>query len=124
MSWYIGAACSLLALWLVYKTVTHRRAVVEARERTEAEGRELPVSDHPIAAMAAGITPIFAMGIFFSAVAVGAVSFTVDTRGLISPIDIAGFIFLAGAYSVWMVMRTHYSPMGLQIKGGAEEKRR
>jgi hypothetical protein len=124
MSWYIGAACTLLAIWIIYKTVTHRRAVVAARERVEANGKELPVSNHPLSAMAAGITPIFAMGIFFSAVAVGAASFTVDTRGLISPIDIAGFIFLAGAYCVWMVMRTHYSPMGLDIKGEAEEKGR
>ncbi len=115
MSWYIGAACTLLGIWIIYATLRDRRAVIEARQRFEAEGKEIPEPQHPASAMAAGITPLFAMALFFAALMVGAISFTVDTRGLISPIDIAGFIFLAGANSFRMVMRTQYHALGLHI---------
>jgi hypothetical protein len=117
MSWYIGAACTLLGIWTIYKTVTHRRAVIAARARLEAEGKPMPEPKHPASAMALGITPLFAMGLFFIAIVLGAVSFVVDTRGLISPIDILGFVFLAGSYSVSMVMRTVYSGLGLDLDG-------
>jgi hypothetical protein len=115
MKYYLGAVCVLMGAWLVYRALTHRRAVIEARERATAENREQKIHDY-LQGMRYGLAPIYVMGVLFTGMALAAIWFVVDEARVFSVLDILGFILALLAYAFWMSIRIQYTPIGLQSK--------
>jgi len=114
MRYYLGAVCLLIGAWLIYAAINHRKRVIAARERAAADGNEQQI-DPALSAMGTAMMPFYAMyGAFASLLLVGGY-FLSDMSQYISIVDLAGLVVLAIAYSVWMVMRSAYSKLGLDL---------
>lgn len=117
MTFYLGASAFMLGVVLIWLALDHRKRVIAARERAEANGgaREVALQWQ---AMGVGMLPFYLLyGAFASLLLLGGY-FLTDIKHLISPIDLAGLLVLIVGYTVWMVMRVFYSPLGLDMKGG------
>ena len=115
MKYYLGAVCLLMGAWLVYKALTHRRAVIGARERAAAENREQKIHQR-LQGMRLGLAPLYVMGILITGMVLAAIWFVVDRERVFSVLDILGFLMALTAYSFWMAVRIQYSPIGLESK--------
>jgi len=116
MAYYTGGIAFLLGVFLFYWALRHRKQVIAARERAEANGGPHEV-DPSWRAMGTGMLPFFALyGGFASLLLIGGF-FLTDLGDYLSVVDLVGLLVLIAAYSVWMVIRTHYPKLGLDMAG-------
>lgn len=116
MRYYLGAICLLLGIWFVYKAINHRKQVIAARERAEAQGKE-PKVDPALAAMGIAMLPFYPLyGAFASLLLIGGF-FLSDLSQYLSILDLFGLIVFVIGYTVLMTMRTAYSRLGLDMSG-------
>jgi hypothetical protein len=114
MRYYLGAVCLLIGVWLIYLAINHRKKVIAARERAAASGNAQQI-DPALASMGTAMLPFYAMyGAFASLLLVGGY-FLSDLKLYISVVDLFGLIVLVVGYSVFMVMKTAYSRLGLDM---------
>lgn len=113
MKYYLGAMFIILGAWLIYQALTHRRAVIRARERASAEHREQHLHQY-LEAMRLGLAPIYVLSILIIGFALAAVWLVVDQERVFSILDIGGFLFVLMAYAFWMSVRVQYSRIGLE----------
>jgi hypothetical protein len=115
MKYWFGALCILIAAWLVFRALTHRRAVLHARERAEAEQREPRISRQlrGLQAMRTGLAPLFVLLILFGGMVLSALWLLIDREGVLSALDILGFLAAISAYAFSMLVRLQYSKLGL-----------
>ena len=117
MKYYFGALCLVFGAWVVYRALTHRRAVLDARERAGGVLRERPVSRQhkKLQSMRAGLAPIFVLAMILAGIALAGLWFVVDQGSLFSQFDILGFLLAVFAYAFSMFVRLKYSNLGLDL---------
>lgn len=117
MKFWFGAVCILVGTWVVYRTLTHRRAVLRARERAGAQEGEPQISRQMrgLQAMRAGLAPLFVMLVLFGGIALSVLWFVLDRDRVLSGLDIFGFLTAIVAYAFSMVVRLQYSTLGLDM---------
>lgn len=101
---WAGAAMTLAGVWFLWMAMARRR-----RGREAAARGETPPPLHPSLVLMADLGP--ALIIFGLVVAGGqaVLAFLITGgAGLFSLFDLAGFLFLLGAYGVWVKMRVAY----------------
>lgn len=117
---YIGIVGLLLGALLIWRATVHRREVIAARERLEARGAsaEIPeVWQH----MGTGILPFYLLyGAFASLLLIGGF-FLTRLKDMISVVDVFGLLVLIVGYTVWMIIRTFYTKLGLKAAEQAAE---
>ena len=114
MAYYTGAIAFVLGIFLIFWSLRHRKLVIAARERAEANGGAGEV--HPSwSAMGSGMLPFFALYGAFAALLLIGGFFLTDLGTNLSIVDLIGLLVLVIAYSVWMVIRTHYTKLGLDM---------
>jgi hypothetical protein len=117
MTYYIGILALLLGAFYVWRSVRHRKLVMSARERAEANGGR-PEVDPTWAAMGLSFTPFFLFyAAFASLLLVGGYALS-DLKVYLSLFDVFGLLLLIFAYTGWIVIRTHYNKIGLDFAGG------
>ena len=118
MTFYIGVVALLLSAFLVFRANRHRQHVIAARARIEADGGDVEVA--PIwQAMGAGILPFYIIyGMFASLLLLGGWLLT-NLRDMLSVIDVLGLLVLIISYTAWMIIRTYYTTLGLNLKAKA-----
>jgi hypothetical protein len=115
MSYYIGGIALLVGAFYIWFSARHRRLVISARERAAAKTGEAPEADPALSAMSMTILPFFVLyGAFASLLLVGGY-FLSDLKLYLSLFDLVALLFLIGAYTTWLVIRTHYSKLGLNF---------
>jgi len=114
MAYYTGGIAFLLGVFLFYWSMRHRKQVIAARERAEANGgpREVDPTWH---AMGVSMLPFFAIYGAFAALLLIGGYFLTDLHSYLSIVDLVGLLVLIVSYSVWMVIRTHYTKLGLDM---------
>ncbi len=117
MKYWFGTLCILIGAWLVFRALTHRRAVLQARARAEAERREPQISRQlrGLQAMRAGLAPLFVLLILFGGTVLSVMWFVLDRDRVLSGLDIVGFLTAIFAYAFSMVVRLQYSALGLEV---------
>jgi hypothetical protein len=114
MRYYLGVVCLVIGAWLIYAAINHRKAVIAARERAVANGKAQNI-DPALASMGTAMLPFYAMyGAFVSLLVIGGY-FLSDLKLYLSIVDLAGLVVLVVGYSVFMVMKTAYSRLGLDM---------
>lgn len=114
MRYYLGVVSLLLGAWLIYKAIDHRKRVVAARARAEAEGKE-PKVDPGLASMGLAMLPFYPIyGAFASLLLIGGY-FLSDLPQYLSIFDLVGLLVFVIGHSFFMVMRTAYSQAGLNM---------
>jgi hypothetical protein len=115
MKYYFGAVCVILGVWLVYRGLSHRRSVLNARTDADAEtgGRELSRQAKALVAMRTGLAPLYVLIIVTTGIVLTGLWFIVDKRHVFSILDIGGFLLAIVAYAFWMFMRMRYSRLSL-----------
>ncbi|WP_295542320.1 hypothetical protein [uncultured Thiohalocapsa sp.] len=114
MRYYLGAVCLIIGVWLIYMAINHRKKVLAARERAAVSGKAQQI-DPALASMGTAMLPFYAMyGAFASLLLVGGY-FLSDLKLYLSVVDLFGLIVLVVGYSVFMVMKTAYSKLGLDL---------
>jgi hypothetical protein len=110
---YIGAVGLVLGVLLIWRANVHRQKVIAARETLAARGgaTDIPeVWQH----MGTGILPFYLLyGAFASLLLIGGF-FLTRLGDLISLLDVAGLLVLIIGYTIWMVIRTYYTTLGLK----------
>jgi hypothetical protein len=115
MRYYLGVVCLLLGAWLIYRAINHRKQVIAARERAEAAGMSQQI-DQNLYKMGVAVLPFYAMyGAFASLLLIGGF-FLSDLKLYLSVVDLLGLLVLVVGYSTYMVMKTAYSKLGLDLK--------
>jgi hypothetical protein len=118
MRYYVGVVCLLMGSWLIFLAINHRKKVIAARERAEAAGN-LPQMDPNLHKMSVAVLPFYAMyGAFASLLLIGGY-FLSDLKQYLSVVDLLGLLVLVVGYSTFMVMKTAYSKLGLDLKQAA-----
>lgn len=118
MSYYIGGIALLLGAFYIWLSARHRRRVISARQRAAAKSGEVPEVDSALSAMSMSFLPFFLFyGAFASLLLVGGY-FLSDLKLYLSLFDLVALLFLIVAYTSWLVIRTHYSKLGLSFAEG------
>jgi magnesium-transporting ATPase (P-type) len=112
---YLGAIFLALGAWLIYKALDHRKRVLAARERAEAQGKE-PQVDPQLASMGIAMLPFYPLYGAFASLFLIAGYFLSDLSMYLSVFDLIGLIVFVVGHSLFMVMRTAYSSIGLDMK--------
>lgn len=114
MRFYIGAVFLLLGAWLIYKALDHRKRVLAARARAEAQGKASQV-DPGLASMGVAMLPFYPLyGAVASLFLIGGY-FLSDLSLYLSIFDLFGLIVFVIGHSLFMLMRTAYSSIGLDM---------
>ncbi len=114
MSYYIGIVALLLGVFYFWRSVQHRRLVISARERAQANGGQREV-DPVWTNMGMSFMPFFLFyGAFASLLLIGGY-FLSDLKSYLSLFDLFGLLTLIVAYTGWILIRTHYSKLGLDF---------
>lgn len=117
MSYYIGIVALMLGAFFIWRSARHRRMVIGARERADANGGQGEV-DPVWTAMGMSFMPFFLFyGAFASLLLVGGY-FLSDLKSYLSLFDLFGLLTLIAAYTGWIVIRTHYNKLGLGLAKG------
>lgn len=118
MTFYIGVGALLLSAFLGFRANAHRKRVIAARERIEAAGGDTEIA--PVwQAMGTGILPFYLIyGMFGSLLLLGGWLLT-NLRDMLSVIDVLGLLVLIITYTAWMIVRTYYTTLGLDLKAKA-----
>jgi hypothetical protein len=117
MTYYIGAVALLLGAFYIWRSARHRRLVIDARERAEANGGPREV-DPTWTSMGLSFTPFFLFyGAFASLLLIGGY-FLSDLKTYLSLFDLFGLLTLIGGYTGWIVIRTFYNKLGLDFASG------
>ncbi|MGB5831697.1 MAG: hypothetical protein WBG92_06860 [Thiohalocapsa sp.] len=113
MQYYLGAVCLLLGIWLIYKAITHRNRVIAARERAADAGNL--TADPELASMGVAMLPFYALyGAVASLFLIGGY-FLSDLSQYMSILDLVGLIVLVIGHSLFLIMRTAYPRLGLDL---------
>ncbi len=117
MSYYIGIVALLLAVFYVWRSARHRKLVISVRERADTNGG--PGEVDPVwTAMGMSFMPFFLFyGAFASLLLVGGY-FLSDLKSYLALFDLFGLLTLIVAYTGWMLIRTHYNKLGLDLAKG------
>jgi len=108
----IGLALFALGAALIWGALRRRNGIVAEQRRREAAGEPDPRPRlHPSLAVLGDVAPplmigalvVMALKLLFAYVMTGA-------ERWFSPVDVAGFLFLLGAWSIWLVLKTRYRP--------------
>jgi hypothetical protein len=111
---YIGAVFLLLGAWLIYKALDHRKRVIAARARAQAQGKEPQIAPE-LASMGIAMLPFYPLyGAVASLFLIGGY-FLSDLSMYLSVFDLFGLIVFVIGHSLFMVMRTAYSSIGLDM---------
>jgi hypothetical protein len=111
---YIGAVFLILGAWLIYKALDHRKRVIAARERAQAQGKEPQIAPE-LASMGIAMLPFYPLyGAVASLFLIGGY-FLSDLSMYLSVFDLFGLIVFVIGHSLFMVMRTAYSSIGLDM---------
>lgn len=114
MTYYIGIAALLLGAFFVWRSIDHRKRVISARARAEANGGPREI-DPSWSALGISFLPFFLFyGAFASLLLVGGY-FLTDMKLYLSILDLVGLLALIVSYTGWLVVRTHYSKLGLDF---------
>ncbi|WP_462322526.1 hypothetical protein [Halochromatium sp.] len=117
MSYYIGMVALLLAAFYFWRSTRHRKLVISARERAEANGGQ-PEVDPVWTAMGVSFMPFFLFyGAFASLLLIGGY-FLSDLKTYLTLFDLFGLLMLIVAYTGWILIRTHYNKLGLDFANG------
>lgn len=117
MSYYIGIVALMLGAFYFWRSARHRKLVMSARERADANGGQGEV-DPVWTAMGMSFMPFFLFyGAFASLLLVGGY-FLSDLKSYLSLFDLFGLLTLIAAYTGWIVIRTHYNKLGLNLAKG------
>jgi hypothetical protein len=114
MRYYVGVVCLLMGSWLIYVAINHRKKVIAARERAEAAGKSQHI-DPNLQKMGIAVLPFYAMYGAFASLLLIAGYFLSDLKLYLSVVDLFGLLVLVVGYSVFMVMKTAYSKLGLDL---------
>lgn len=120
MMYYVGAVALALGAFLIYWALRHRKLVIAARERADANGG-LGEIDPMWQAMGAGILPFYAMSGAFALLLLVGGFFGTDLSKHLSIVDLVGLLVLVIGYTVWLIIRTHYHKLGLNSGKAAPE---
>ncbi len=118
MSYYIGGIALLLGAFYIWLSIRHRRRVISARERAMAAGGEVPELDRVLGTMSTSILPFFVFYGAFASLLLVAGYFLSDLKLYLSVFDLIALLFLTVAYTGWLVIRTHYTKLGLNFAKG------
>jgi len=118
MSYYIGGIALLLGAFYIWLSMRHRRQVISARERVAAAGAEVPELDPVLGSMSISVLPFFVFYGAFASLLLVAGFFLSDLKVYLSVFDLIGLLFLIVAYTGWLVIRTHYTKLGLDFAKG------
>ena len=114
MSYYIGILALALSAFYFRRGSRHRRLVISARERAEANGG-LPEIDPVWTSMGVTFLPfVLLYGAFASLLLIGGY-FLTDLKHSLSLLDLFGLLTLTAAYTSWIMIRTHYNKLGLDF---------
>lgn len=117
MSYYIGIVALVLAAFYFWRSSRHRKLVISARERAEANGGQ-PEIDPVWTAMGVSFMPFFLFyGAFASLLLIGGY-FLSDLKTYLTLFDLFGLLMLIVAYTGWILIRTHYNKLGLDFANG------
>ncbi|MBK5929658.1 hypothetical protein [Halochromatium salexigens] len=116
MSFYIGILALVLGAFYFWRSARHRTLVISARERAEANGG-LPEIDSFWTSMGLSFMPFFLFyGAFTSLLLIGGY-FLTDLKQYLSLFDLFGLLTLIVAYTGWILIRTLYNKLGLDLSG-------
>lgn len=117
MSYYIGIVALVLGAFYFWRSARHRKLVISARERADANGGQREV-DPVWTSMGISFMPFFLFyGAFASLLLIGGY-FLSDLKSYLSLFDLFGLLALIAAYTGWIVIRTHYNKLGLDLAKG------
>ncbi len=111
MKYYFGAACVLLGAWLVYRGLTHRRAMISAG--AEHGERQITRRLQGLQSMRVGLAPLYVLIVAFAGIVLTVLWFAVDQGRVFSILDMIGFLAVILAYAFWMYIQIRYSRLGL-----------
>jgi len=114
MTYYVGGIAFVLGVALIFWAMRHRTKVIAARERAESNGGLREV-DPTWQAMGTSILPFYVIYAAFAALLLIGGFFLTDLGVHLSFVDLAGLLVLIAAYSVWMIVRTLYTKLGLDM---------
>jgi hypothetical protein len=95
-----GLILLLWGAWLLWSGWTRREAALAAR----AEGRAAVGAS--LAGFAAAIRPVVYVALGYLALKASLAYAVLDAGRVLSPFDLAGFLFLLAAYGAWLHLRT------------------
>ncbi|MFP4061920.1 MAG: hypothetical protein ACOC26_03985 [Halochromatium sp.] len=114
MSYYIGILALALGAFYFRRGAQHRRRVISARERAEANGG-LPEIDPVLTSMGVTFLPLVLLyGGFASLLLIGGY-FLTDLKQHLTLFDLFGLLTLTAAYTSWIMIRTYYNKLGLDL---------
>lgn len=108
--YFVGAVMFAVGLWLLYRAFAQKKRVLAVRaEIAASDGRLVEPEIHQSLKTVGAIFPGIAVW-FVAFVAVkGTVGYLLlDGGKVLSPFDLAGFLFLLAGYSVWLTMTSKY----------------
>lgn len=114
MSYYLGVAALLLGVFYIWRSARHRKLVISARERAEANGGQREV-DPTWSAMGFSFMPFVLFYGAFASLLLVAGYFLSDLKTYISLFDVFGLLTLIAAYTGWILIRTFYNKLGLDF---------
>jgi hypothetical protein len=117
MTYYIGLVALLLGAFYIWRSARHRKLVISARERADANGGRRE-TDPTWTAMGMSFMPFFLFYGAFAALLLVGGYFLSDLKTYISLFDVFGLLTLIAAYTGWIVIRTHYNKLGLDFANG------
>lgn len=112
-----GAVLFLVGCTLIWAAIARRNDILAEQRRREAAGLPDPrASLHPSLAILGDVVPPLMIGVLvvMALKLVLAYAMTGAERWL-SLVDLAGFLFLLGAWCAWLVLKTRYRAFPAQL---------